>query len=115
LNIADTNRPQPQGKSVAVNADIGVSTPGNSTGVLKCIAGTVQLAAEGFTSLAATIQRASLDPAGPLAASVVWSNVGTALSAAGVTTYTEYGVGWYRVNATTLTGTGNMVLSATNA
>lgn len=112
LYSTDTRVPMPQGNAYVTMGAVAQTAPFTGTDVMKVSGGSVTIAAEGFTTLAASLQRSSLDPAAlPAGATLVWTNVGTALAANGVQTVNEAGIGWYRVNATTLTGSGNLTMT----
>lgn len=107
----DTNRTQPQGASFTTVGDLGVSVAGTSLMALPIAGSTGTATCEGFSTLAAQLQRATVDPNGANKALTVWSSSGSALAANGTTAISEAGVAWYRWNITALTGTGNCVIS----
>lgn len=108
----DTLRTQPAGKVITTIGDISVTVAGTSTSVLPVAAGTGIATCEGFTTLAAQLQRATVDPYGANSTYVTWSSYGSALAANGTTAITETGLAWFRWNITALTGSGNCVISA---
>lgn len=111
---SDTTRPSPAGVNAQTTGDLGVTVAGTSLAVAKITAGTGNAICEGFTTLAAQLQRSSIDPNDPVAAraaQAVWVSSGSALAANGTVAITELGVGFYRWNITALTGTGNCVIT----
>lgn len=111
---SDYTRASPAGTVGATVGDLGITSTGTSVTVAKITNGGGNGVCEGFTTLAAQLQRASVDPNGPNSANVVWSSSGSALAANGSTSITEAGIGWYRWNITTATGTGNCVITWAN-
>lgn len=108
---SDTTRRAPAGVNAQTIGDLGVTSTGTSTAIAKITAGAGNAICEGFTTLAAQLQRASIDPNGPQSAQTVWVSSGSALAANGTVAIAEGGIGFYRWNITTATGTGNCVIT----
>lgn len=111
---SDYTRASPAGTIGASVGDLGVTVAGTSTAIAKLTNGAGTAWCEGFSTLAAQLQRASVDPNGPQSAQTVWTSSGSALAANGSVAITETGIGWYRWNITALTGTGNCLITWAN-
>lgn len=119
VTSADTLRQYPQGSVYTTNAN-ALAAAGTSD-VVRVTGSSGELQVDGTcTSLSGQLQRSAFDPNNvPTGFTLAWAPVGSAQSAVNPSTgvapvsFTEAGVGFYRYNATTVTGgTCNVSLSA---